>query len=297
MITTAQVKELYDSQLNVWPDFRKRVEQLKEIELRTFDFGKYQIKTQFNPARAVSSNAKLDKASIANRKCFLCKENRPAVQKGVAINDRFTLLVNPFPIMEEHFTIPLNQHSDQEIKPYIEDLLDFSHIMEQHVLLYNGPHCGASAPDHIHFQAVRKGQLPFENEWQNLDTKILSECKFGKTEEIQDFGRRCIHIEATDKVSAKSFFLQIYTQYQMREGMQDEPKMNIFSLFEEKKWHLFIFPRKTHRPTQFYAEGTDYKMISPGAIDIAGILVLPRREDFDQLDKETIIDVFKQVSL
>lgn len=296
MITAPQIKDLYNSQLEVWQDFKNRVDQLKNIELRSFNFGPYIVKAQFNPARAVSSNAKLDKATIANRKCFLCEANRPEIQQGLAINDRFTLLVNPFPILEEHFTIPLNEHKDQEIKPYIEDLLDFTKIMDQHVLLYNGPQCGASAPDHIHFQAVRKGQLPFEEEWKTINKRLLSEYKFGKMEELQNFGRRCIHIQAGTKNAAQSFFLQIYTQYQLISGNQDEPKMNLFSLYEDGEWHLFIFPRKTHRPTQFFAEGADYKMISPGAIDIAGVLVLPRREDFDSLDKATISDVFKQVS-
>lgn len=289
-----EITQLYEEQLSVWEDFRNRVKQLDAIELKTFDFGTFKIKAQFNPARAVSSNAKLDKASIAKRKCFLCEANRPEIQKGLKMNERFTLLVNPFPILHEHFTIPLNRHSDQEIKPYIADLLDFSKTMTSHTLLYNGPQCGASAPDHIHFQAVKRGQIPFEEEYKQLGRKRIWGDNDSHAEELLDFGRKCILIESSSKDDMIAIFQEIYAQYQT-EG--NEPKWNIFSLYEGDAWHLFLFMRKTHRPTQFYADGDDYMMISPGAIDIAGVFVLPRREDFDRINKEIIEDVLKQVSL
>ena len=291
------VRKFYEEQLAEWPEFRQRVEQLKEVTLREFKINGFTIRAQFNPARAVSSGAKLDKASIASRKCFLCGENRPTVQRGLKMNERFTLLVNPFPILREHFTIACDEHRPQEIKNSLSDMLDFAQQMPDHILFYNGPRCGASAPDHLHFQAVAKGQLPLEKEWRKAEKRVLSEWNGHRLEQLVDYGRRCLHAESERKDALASLFNQTYTQYMMMEGGNEEPRLNLFAMYEEGRWHLFIFPRKTHRPTQYYAEGEAYRMISPGAIDMAGVLVLPRKEDFDALSISELTDVFSQVSL
>lgn len=287
---------LLQEQLEEWDDFRTRVEQLNTIQTRPISMGQYQIIAQFNPARAVSSGAKLDKESIAARKCFLCSENRPGVQKGINLNERFTLLVNPFPILKKHFTIPLNKHSDQEILPYISDFIDFTKMLQKFVIFYNGPQCGASAPDHIHFQAVEKGQLPLEEEWRNLETEIWRKDKEIKTERLLNFGRKCIHIQSSSPESISREFCDLYKRFQTETDTQEEPKMNLFGFYENDEYHLFVFHRKCHRPRQFFESGEKFKMISPGAIDIAGIFVLPRKEDFESIDKEEILDVLEQVS-
>lgn len=291
------VRKFYEEQLAEWPEFRQRVEQLEQVELREFRLNGFTIKAQFNPARAVSSGAKLDKESIAKRKCFLCAENRPEVQRGLKLNDRFTLLVNPFPILKEHFTIACDTHCPQEIKPNLGDMLDFAQMMPDHIIFYNGPRCGASAPDHLHFQAVAKGQLPLEQEWKKAEKRELSEWNGHRMEQLMGFGRSCVHAESDRKDALASLFNQTYTQYMMMEGGNEEPRLNLFAMYEEGRWHLFIFPRKTHRPTQYYAEGEAYRMISPGAIDMAGVLVLPRKEDFEALTLSELKDVYLQVSL
>jgi len=292
-----EIEKLYSEQLTEWTQFREHVLQLNDIQIRLFDFGKYVVKTQYNPARAVSSNAKLDEQSIAARKCFLCPENRPDVQREVRLNERFIALINPYPILKEHFTIPLIEHKKQEILPYLGDMLDFAGMLPDYTIFYNGPKAGASAPDHIHFQAVGKGQLPLESEYQKIEKEILFQNSNGKVSVLQDYGRRCILIQSCDKEAANSLFQQMYTQLQMLSGTEEEPMMNVFALYENEQWNLLVFPRKAHRPSQFFAERNDYKMISPGAIDMAGIFVLPRKEDFDSVGKEIILDVFGQVSL
>ncbi|MCR5496231.1 MAG: DUF4922 domain-containing protein [Paludibacteraceae bacterium] len=291
------VRKFYEEQLAEWPEFRQRVEQLEQVELREFRLNGFTIKAQFNPARAVSSGAKLDKESIAKRKCFLCSENRPEVQRGLKLNDRFMLLVNPFPILKEHFTIACDTHCPQEIKPNLGDMLDFAQMMPDHIIFYNGPRCGASAPDHLHFQAVAKGQLPLEQEWRKAEKRELSEWNGHRMEQLMGFGRSCVHAESDRKDALASLFNQTYTQYMMMEGGNEEPRLNLFAMYEEGRWHLFIFPRKTHRPTQYYAEGEAYRMISPGAIDMAGVLVLPRKADFEALTLSELKDVYLQVSL
>lgn len=291
------VRKFYEEQLAEWPEFRQRVEQLEQVEWREFRLNAFTVKAQYNPARAVSSGAKLDKESIAKRKCFLCADNRPAVQRGLKLNDRFTLLVNPFPILKEHFTIACDKHCPQEIKSNLSDMLDFAQLMPDHIIFYNGPRCGASAPDHMHFQAVAKGQLPLEQEWKKAEKRPLSEWNGHKLEQLMDFGRRCLHAESDRKDALASLFNQTYTQYMMMEGGDEEPRLNLFVQYEENRWHFFFFPRKTHRPTQYFAEDASYRMISPGAIDMAGVLVLPRKEDFDALTLNELKDVYHQVSL
>ncbi len=290
-------EKLYTEQLNEWPLFKENVLQLNNVKVNSFDFGNYVIKTQYNLARIVSSNAKLDEKTIAARKCFLCRENRPAVQREVRLNEKFIGLVNPYPILKKHFTIPLIQHSKQEILPYLEDMLDFAGMLTGYIIFYNGPKAGASAPDHMHFQATGKNQLPLESEYQKTGKEILTEVPNGAVSLLQNYGRKCILIQSSDKKIVDLLFRQIYTQLQSDLRIEGEPMMNIFVSYENRQWNLFIFPRKAHRPSQFFAEGKDYKMISPGAIDMAGILVLPRKEDFDSISKEIISDIFTQVSL
>ena len=295
-ILQQEIEKLYSEQLTEWTQFGENVLQLSNIKTGSFDFGNYVIKTQYNPARIVSSNAKLDEKSIAARECFLCSENRPAVQREVRLNERFIALTNPNPILKKHFTIPLIEHKKQEILPYLNDMLYFAEILPDYLILYNGPKAGASAPDHIHFQAVGKGQLPFESEYQKTEKKILAGDAGKKMSMLQHYGRCCILIQSSDKEAVNSLFQQMYVQLQAISGAKEEPMMNIFVSYENRQWSLFTFPRKAHRPSCFFAEGNKHKMISPASIDMAGIFVLPRKEDFDSIDKETILDVFEQVS-
>ncbi|MDR1730408.1 MAG: DUF4922 domain-containing protein [Prevotellaceae bacterium] len=310
----SEIEKLYSEQLTEWEQFREQALRLNEVKIRTFNFGnpntgKYVIKTQYNPARAVSSNAKLDGKSIAARKCFLCPENRPAVQREVRLNENFVALVNPFPVLKEHFTIPLIQHKKQEILPYLGDMLDFAQMLPGFTVFYNGPKAGASAPDHLHFQAVRKGQLPFEQEYQLFSSLNRTELysigcqsytntnKNGRICALQNYGRSCLLMQSPEKETAQRLFQQVYAQLQASTGAKEEPMMNVFTLFENNEWNLLVFPRKAHRPSCFFAKGNDFKMISPGAIDIAGVFVLPRKEDFDSVDEKIISDVLRQVSL
>lgn len=291
------VKEFFKKQYEQWPEFRTRVDQLGNVETKEFRMGDYTVIAQHNPARAISTGAKVDPKSIAARKCFLCDENRPAEQMKLAITENFSLLVNPFPILKGHFTLPYNHHEPQEIDAHVDEFLQICQLMPDHIVFYNGPESGASAPDHLHFQAVERGQLPLEKELDKIHTREISEWNGDSMEELINFGRKCIHIESKKSEKAESFFKQIYKQYQMLSGDDaKEPRLNLFGYFEEETYHLFIFPRKAHRPTQYFAEGEENKMISPGAIDMAGVLVLPRKKDFEAIDETLIQDIYTQVS-
>ena len=294
MVTNNDVLQLIEDQKRNWPDYAKRIEQLDRLKIKEFDFGQYKILAQFNEDRAISSGAKTDSKSIANRKCFLCKENRPKVQIGLPLNERFTLLVNPFPILKNHLTIPYNSHEPQNIVKVINDFLIFSKSLDDFILFYNGPKCGASAPDHLHFQAIKKNQLPFENEYKSCRQHSLVNDNEGIIYSIDNFGRKCIIIESKKMEVMVTFFNQIIQQLKTSE---EEPKINLFGSYDKETFKLFLFPRKVHRPSQFYEEGDKYMMVSPGAIDMGGVLVLPRECDFNKIDSNFITNIYKQVSL
>lgn len=265
-----------------------------EVLTKTFMIDGYKVVAQHNPARAVSSGAKLDKATIAKRKCFLCRENRPADQASVAYNENFEILKNPFPILKKHLTIPLLRHERQEILPHFATMLDLSKDLPDFALLYNGPKCGASAPDHMHFQAAQAGLMP-------LDEKPLSEFDLIDVEtrdlhvfEIKDFGRKCVVFEGSDKESISKQYTALYNSLEIKED-EWEPRMNVVAHYitSENKWNVWVFPRDKHRPS-YYEQG---RMISPGVIDMAGVLVFPKRDDFEDVDEAMIRQIYKEVSL
>ncbi|MDR1699549.1 MAG: DUF4922 domain-containing protein [Prevotellaceae bacterium] len=276
----------FHSLLSGFPLAQENFRALAGVKTRTFDFGKFQIKAQFNPARAVSSGAKLDAKSIEARPCFLCKKNRPEIQKSIDYNERFEICVNPFPILDGHLTIISKEHIGQKIIPYYKDMLSLAKDLQDYVILYNGAKCGASAPDHLHFQAVFQGQLPLENDVNNLSkTNCL----------LDNYLRSCYVLESENLEEAQHLFTKLSTFLQSENI--DETMLNVFCWYKNAQWTTAVFPRKAHRPTQFFAEGEDYMMISPGAIDMAGILVLPREEDFERINEKIISDVMSQVSI
>ncbi len=253
---------------------------------KTFVVDGYKVVAQHNPARAVSSGAKLDKATIAKRKCFLCKENRPVDQPSVIYNENFEILKNPFPILKKHLTIPLMRHERQEILPHFATMLDLSKDLPDFDLLYNGPKCGASAPDHMHFQAVQTGLMP-------LDEKPLSEFNIVDGE-IRDFGRKCFVFEGSDKEAICKHYTDLYNKLTIKED-EWEPRMNVVAHYitSTQTWNVWVFPREKHRPS-YYEQG---RMISPGVIDMAGILVFPKPDDFEDVDENMIRQIYKEVSL
>lgn len=257
-----------------------------EVLTKTFIVDGYKVVAQHNPARAVSSGAKLDKATIAKRKCFLCAENRPVDQPSVGYNENFEILKNPFPILKKHLTIPLLRHERQEILPHFATMLDLSKDLPDFTLLYNGPKCGASAPDHMHFQASQYGLTP-------LDEKPLSEFDIVDGE-IKNFGRKCYVFEGTDKESICKQFEALYNKLEIKDD-EWEPRMNVVAHYiaSTATWNVWVFAREKHRPS-YYEQG---RMISPGVIDMEGILVFPKPDDFADVDEAMIRQIYKEVSI
>ena len=281
-----------------WPLASDNFKALSGVMVRNLNVFGEQIKVQFNPARIVSSAAKIDSKSISERPCFLCSKNSPAEQGRMDIHDKYWLLCNPFPIFTEHFTIPSRIHEAQSIYDHFTEMMELSALLSDYTLFYNGPRCGASAPDHLHFQAVTFGQMPLDIEVnKSLDNSSLPViCKNDKAvlyHYLSD-SRSGFAIEAKDIESALSLFHTLYNVLPCEEG-ETEPKMNVFSYFKGEVWRILVMPRKLHRPRQYFLEDDGKILTSPGAADIGGLFITPRKEDFDKLTSEILEDIYSQV--
>ena len=264
-------------QLAAVPIANANYEKLKQIKTKEFDFGDYKIYVHFNPARAVSSLAKLDAKSIAERPCFLCTKNRIEGQSAIDFKEKYDICINPFPICDEHFTVVSKIHEPQSIEGKLRDFLDLAKQYSDFIALFNGAKSGASAPDHMHFQLVNKDYFPYP-----IETQMP-----GVVEKIVLCSNHADELEA--KVKAQLAALQ-------RQGELPASHTNLFCEYKNNQWVFTIFPRIQHRPRQFFSEGDDRLMMSPGAIDMTGHLIAAREEDFEKITKEVIVDIFEQIS-
>jgi hypothetical protein len=292
-----EVKSLFHEQVSNWELARVNYEGLKTIRTKSFSFGDFEVNVQFNPARIVSSGAKVDAKTIAGRKCFLCEENRPAEQRSIDMDD-YSILVNPYPIFPQHFTIPRKGHAIQEIKPYFADMLLMAQALDEFIVFYNGPTCGASAPDHMHFQAGTKDFLPVISDYKRMkptEGEILDEGENYKLYTLKNYLRKVYCIESETILSAQKIFENLYTKWQG--VLTEEPMMNIVCSYEEKIWYTFIFPRAAFRPWQYSAKGDDQLMVSPATVEMSGIFITPIETHFEKITGDDVISIFEQCSL
>lgn len=295
-ILSQDIKALFTDQLENWPQAKANYEALKNVKSKDFDFGKYSIRVQFNPARIQSSAAKVDAKSIQERKCFLCPANLPSEQKGIPFGSAYQVLVNPFPIFPEHFTIPTYQHTDQLILDRFGDMLDLAREIDDNTIFYNGPKCGASAPDHAHFQAGVKGFLPIEKDINRISKEIIYSKEGITVYAITEYLRNFFLLQASDKDLAFSFFKQLYTMLDIKDD-DKEPMMNIVAWYEQNEWYIAVFPRAKHRPDCFYAEGDDNLLISPASVDLGGVFITPLEKDFLKITEKDIETILKEICI
>ncbi|MCX6237253.1 MAG: DUF4922 domain-containing protein [Bacteroidia bacterium] len=293
-----QTKELIRQQTGEWDLAAKNYGGLRKVKVKTIDFGDYNIDIQFNPERIVSSAAKVDARSIQARPCFLCQKNLPSQQRWLSFDNEYLVLVNPFPIFPEHLTIPNVIHTDQRIIGSFGRMLDLAAKLDDFVIFYNGPKCGASAPDHLHFQAGNKGFLPIEFDFSN--GKCCREVRRTGSVTIShwpDYQRGIITLNGNDKTALVDCFNQIYAKLQILQPNEAEPMLNILATFKNGEWIIHIFPRTLHRPAQYFETGDKQIVLSPAAVDMGGVLITPREEDFIKISKEDVIGIFEQVCL
>lgn len=289
----SSISRFFNRQLEVWTDARHRFRDLKHVETRQFSD---QLKLQWNPARIVSTGAKIDKKTLGERPCFLCDKNRPKEQMSKQIDEKFHLLVNPFPILPVHFTIPARKHQPQLIYKNYGEMHRFISLHSDLMVFYNGPKCGASAPDHLHFQAGTNGILPLQTNWQRLSrnlTDIISLNDEEKISVVRDFIVPAFVIISKSAESDEALFRRLYKAMPQR-GDETEPMMNIISWRKGEEFISVVIPREKHRPEAYFAEGDAQFVVSPGALDMSGLIITPRGEDFRKLTEEKALSLLQE---
>ena len=281
------------NQLGVWSMARDNYEALSLVETRSLICDGVQLSVQFNPKRIVSSAAKTDVKSIQARACFLCAKNRPKEQKSISYNERFEILVNPFPIFPQHFTVPINTHQPQQILPYIGDMLDLAKDFPDFLVFYNGPKCGASAPDHMHFQLGNKGFLPLEKDYSKFAKQAVPFFAHQHIKYLQNAFFNALIIETEDKKLAEERFRFLYKNLQQVNA--EEPMMNVLCWHNGMNYVLAVLPRKKHRPWQFFAEGDHNILLSPASVDLGGVLITPLQKDFEKITEIQVENIVCQL--
>ena len=298
MASLKHIDTFIQKQLGEWEMAAVNYNDLKAVRTKTLPFEGFEIVVQFNPKRIISSAAKVDSTSIQARPCFLCTQNRPKEQKGIPFNGKYLVLVNPFPIFPKHLTIPIEAHTDQLIAGHFPDMLNLAATLPEFVVFYNGPKCGASAPDHFHFQAGTKDFLPIVKDFHN---PLIREQVFSK-HNVKIFSwdgylRRTITLQGKDPSALSAVFDKLYKQFQVLQPQEKEPMMNILAYIEKNEWIVHIFPRILHRPKQYFEEGEKQILLSPASVDLGGVFITPREEDFNKITAADVSDILSQVCM
>ncbi|MGZ3613738.1 MAG: DUF4922 domain-containing protein, partial [Thermodesulfobacteriota bacterium] len=290
---------LQSEQKKTWQDLQEGYELLKEVRERDIFCNGFSVRLQYNPGRMKSSTADVREKDVKERQCFLCLEHLPEGQKGILHRSEYLVLCNPMPVFSSHLTVSHIDHRGQSISENIGTLLQ---LMEDFgsgwTLLYNGPRCGASAPDHLHFQAVPSGKMPIEKEIE--ETRRLT---FARQVEgvplvlLRDVGREIVMLQSDDRSKVGAVLERFLSALKKILLIAEEPMINIAGSYSEKKWRLIIFPRRKHRPDIFFKEGDARVVVSPGVIDMGGVLITPVVKDFERLNATAVENIYREVTL
>ncbi len=308
-----RIDSFINDQLSRWPLACGNFRALKNVIVKEMTINGLGVKVQFNPARIISSAARTDAASLNGRPCFLCPDNRPAEQIKKRFEGRkgkrYDILVNPYPIFPDHLVIALDRHSEQSIWKRYVDLLDLSKAYQQYVFFYNGPKCGASAPDHHHFQGAGKGLMPLESDVDMqidiMDGKLSGEdCILEYLASVQDadlyhydrFTSGVFVIRAETAKSSAKLFYRLLDCAPIPDGDR-EPRFNLFTYHTGEEYRTIVVFRSKHRSRHYFSEGPDHLTMSPGCADMAGVFITPVKEDFDKLDERLLAEMVSEVSL
>ncbi|MCX6133990.1 MAG: DUF4922 domain-containing protein [Ignavibacteriales bacterium] len=290
---------LLESQKKTWPQLTAGYASLDSIRLREIACQGYSVWLQYNPGRIVSTGAKVDARSIQERRCFLCVQNLPETQKGILYKKEFLVLCNPAPIFREHFTISHVEHIPQLFANSALCCLELARDLSPRLtVFYNGPKCGASAPDHMHFQACPSGAIPVERAaCENNRRNARKSINNVQILTLEGFGREVVVLESQDIVNLENVLRQLIGSLAAVTGTTEEPLMNLLCSYADSAWRVILFPRSKHRPDAYFKEGDDRILISPAAVDIGGLIITPIEKDFNVLEASIIEGVFSEVSL
>lgn len=289
------IRAFFTHQLDTWDEIRQRYEALKHVGLK--QLGHRQL--QYNPARMVSTGAQIDRHTIAQRACFLCEKNRPEEQLTIDLGDDFELMVNPFPVLPMHFTIVRKTHVSQTILENYTEIHRLLELFPELFVFYNGPMSGASAPDHMHFQAGIGQELPLMTVLRKLEKEQQVLIKRENGSSLSMFNSasfKAFVIKSKAQETEMTLFKQLYDAKPVREG-EKEPRMNIVAWRDGSEDVIVVLPRDNHRPACYFEEGDRRMVISPGALDMAGLIITPREEDFNRMSEDKLTSILKEVSI
>ncbi len=290
---------LLSEQRESWQALKDAYEALRTVKTRSVFLNGFSILLYYNPGRILSATAAVKKEEIKERPCFLCERNLPPEQKWILYRSEYRILCNPRPVLQSHLTITHVEHRPQAISESFDTFLNLMTDLGQGwITLYNGPRCGASAPDHLHFQALPRGHMPVEHEIYEEERLLLAT----RIEDVSiytanDLGREMVVLKGDNHISLTQVFSKVITALKKAFYTDDEPMMNIAGFYNKGSWLVAIFPRQKHRPDVFYREGKERIIVSPGVVEMAGVLVTPMEKDFERLDVPTVESIYREVSV
>ena len=305
----SRIEKFICDQLSVWPMAAENYRNLKKAKTRIVPVGGLNVVLQYNPARKISSEAKLDKKSISERPCFLCPENRPQEQYNIDFEGRkgkrYRITLNPYPIFPSHLVISSTDHTPQSIWHRYPDMLDFVATNRKYACYYNGPESGASAPDHMHFQGCPRGMMPLEKAVDKLlgsarshsELECLTNLKEAKLYHLNMFTRGIFVLRGATPKSVTKLFYRLADCASMTLGGEPEPKFNVISWFEDNEYRSLVIFRSKHRPHNYFSDGPDHLSMSPGCADMGGVMVAPEESDYEKMTPEVLSQVISEVSI
>jgi hypothetical protein len=290
---------LLSAQKESWPLLGQGYRALEKVRVREIVCAGFTVRIQHNPGRSTSTLASVEDNDVRSRPCFLCLRNLPVEQKGILYQGRYLILCNPTPVLPGHLTIAHLKHQpqsmDREIHTFLQLITDLG---EDWIVLYNGPKCGASAPDHLHFQAIPAGNTPLERELSARGMGAPSVISEGVSFcSLRGMGRSIAALTGSDSEALGKALRSYLNGLAARQGLSEEPMVNIAGLQREDGLHLYIFPRSKHRPYAFFREGDERVLVSPAIIEMMGIFVTPAERDFDRLTADAVTDIYREVCI
>lgn len=296
MIKSTDIENLFNEQLPQWQLARDNYEALNNMRVRHVDIDGCNISIQYNPSRKISVTTNINHCN--ERPCFLCGDNLPSEQYHIFLWYEYLILVNPYPLFNHHFTIAVTKHIPQRIHERIGHMLQMAESLAPYTIFYNGPHSGASAPMHMHFQAAEGGYMPIEKQWIDAIDKVI--CNYGDARIgiSTTLHRPIFAIEGKKIEEIEVLFAKLYRALKQLPVNQscEEPMMNILARYENGQYILLVFARAKHRPDCYYATGDEQYIISPGSVEMGGVFITIREEDFTRLTPEIICNIYKQIT-
>ncbi len=294
-----ECRALLTQQRAAWPQAGEGYASLESARVKRLQCDGYDVFLQFNPKRIVSTGAKVDPGSIRERRCFLCLEHLPDPQMGILYEERFLILCNPAPIFRQHFTITGITHTPQSLDGQIGVMLRLARDLAPGcAVFYNGPRCGASAPDHMHFQASPINAIPVEiDAADGRRRRLRMSVENVPVSTMERYGREAFVLESGEADTLEHALTRLIAAMRSAGGSTEEPMMNVIAGWHEERWQVIVFPRRKHRPAVYFKEGDEKILISPAAVDIGGLIVTPVQKDFERVDAATVASIFREVSV